>query len=43
MKLNFGSPEKRSEISALMMVVAVLMVGALTKLGVTAQLFRLAF
>jgi hypothetical protein len=42
MKVHFRSGEKRSDLSALMMVVAVLMVGALAKLGASMQLFHLA-
>jgi len=42
MKITFRSSEKRSELSAFMMVVAVLTVGALTKLDIATQLFHLA-
>jgi hypothetical protein len=41
MEIDFQSSEKRSELSAQMMAIAILTVGALAKLGVATQLLRL--
>jgi hypothetical protein len=42
MKIDLRNSEQRAGLSALMMVVAVLTVGALAKLSVPTQLFHLA-
>ena len=42
MKIDLRNSEQRAGLSALMMVVAILAVGAITKLGVPTQLFHLA-
>ncbi len=41
MKINFRNDEKRSELSALMAVISLLMVGTLAKVGAATQLFHL--
>jgi hypothetical protein len=41
MKINFISGEKRSEVSALLAVISLLMVGTLAKVGAATQLFHL--
>jgi hypothetical protein len=42
MKVHFRAGEKRSELLALMEVMAILVVAAITKLGTTMPLFHLA-
>jgi hypothetical protein len=41
MKNNFRTGEKRSELSALMAVISLLMVGTLAKVSAATQLFHL--
>ena len=41
MKNNFRTDEKRSELSALIAVISLLMVGTLAKVGAATQLFHL--